>query len=177
MSRKMPPERFRYSTGGAPGVAARDHEHLGLADLARDQTLLERRERRVEAALEADHADHAGLLHGVGAGARAIHREIDRLLAEDGLAGTGRARDEIGVGVGRRADHDGADGLVAQRGFRAHDLRAMLVGQRLRGRGVDVDHVTQFHTRLAGHVAGVDLADPAGAEQCNFGHRFLQAIT
>ena len=37
--------------------------------------------------------------------------------------------------------------------------------------GVDVDDVLQLHARLADEVAGVDLADPAGAEQRNFSHR------
>jgi hypothetical protein len=63
MSLKMPPERFRYSTGGAPGIAAGDDEHLGLADLAGLDARLRGGERRVVAALEADQARYSRVLH------------------------------------------------------------------------------------------------------------------
>jgi len=45
------------------------------------------------------------LRHG-GASSRAAAVEIERLLAEDRLAGAGRRFDEIGMGVGRASDQD-----------------------------------------------------------------------
>ena len=46
---------------------------------------------------------------------RAATVEIDRLLAEDRLAGAGRRLDQIGMGVGRAGDQDRIDGRVGQR--------------------------------------------------------------
>ena len=71
----------------------------------------------IEAAIEADHQRRAGLLDDFEAGADALDVEIDRLLAEDGLAGARGALDQIGVRVGRRADRDGVD-VLGGRGSR-----------------------------------------------------------
>jgi hypothetical protein len=71
-------------------------------------------EGRVEAALEADHAGHTGGLHRAGARAHPRDRQIDRLLAEDVLAGCGGAADQVAVRIGRRRDGHHVDRRVLQ---------------------------------------------------------------
>ena len=39
----------------------------------------------------------------------------------------------------------------------------MRIGERLGGAGIDVHHVLELHVRLSNEIAGVDLADPASA--------------
>ncbi len=69
------------------GIAAGDDQHFRLADLAGVDARLQRGERRIVAALEADQAGHAGALHRFRGADRAREIEIDRLFAEDRLAG------------------------------------------------------------------------------------------
>ena len=44
-------------------------------------------------------------------------------------------------------------------------------------RRIDVDDVLELHARLANEVAGVDLADATGAEQCHVSHAFSRATS
>ena len=68
-----------------------------------------RSEMRIEAAVEPDHQRRARFPHHREAFFDPLHIEIDRLLAEDRLAGAGEALDQVGMGVGRRADDDRID--------------------------------------------------------------------
>ena len=111
------------------GVAAGHHQHLRLADLARVEARLQRRERRIVATLEPDEAGHARLRHRLRAVARAVEREVDRLLAEDRLARRRRAHDQVGVGVGGRGDHHRAHVRVGEDRVGAGDLCAVPAGE------------------------------------------------
>ena len=92
---------------------------------------------------------------------RARDREVDRLFAEDLLAGRRRREDQVGVGVGVRADQHRADRLVGEHLRGRRRLRAVLGGERRRGLAVGVDHVLEPRAGLARDVARVDLADAA----------------
>ena len=60
--------------------------------------------------------------------------EVDRLLAENRLAGPGETLDQLGVGVGRRADDHGVDVLGCFDRIDGADLRAISRRDRDRGR-------------------------------------------
>lgn len=154
---------------------ARDHgDDLDRAGLARAQTLLQRGEIRVEAAVEADHQRLARFLDRRQAAADAGGVEIDRLLAEHGLAGRDSLLDQIGMGVGRRADQDGVDRRIGEDRLRARRLGAGRGGERggsLRHRVGDGD---EFGIAARGDVQPVDAPDAAGAQQSDL-HGRLQS--
>ena len=125
---------------------------------------LERPEARVEAAVEGDHERHFGLSHRRQALIDAVERQVDRLFAEDGLAGARRGDGKLGVRVGRGRDDDRVDGRVPERLRSVRDLSAVLVGKRLRGLWVDVDDVAQTRSAVERKIGGMDVADAAGAE-------------
>ena len=91
--------------------------------------------------------------------------EVDRLFAEDRLAGAGEGLDQVGMGVGRGADHHGVDVLRREDLLDAADGAAVLVGNRLRGGGKGIGHSDEFCIGVAGDGLGVDLADAAGAQK------------
>ena len=128
------------------------------------QRRLQAGERWIEAAVEADEQRHAGLVDGGEAGAGALEVEVDRLLAEDRLAGPGRGLDEIGVGICRRADNNGGDFRIGERRVAVGHPGADGGGQVLRGGCVHVDHVLEAGPFGRGDVAGVNLPDASGTE-------------
>ena len=96
---------------------------------------------RVEAAIECDKERHVVLHQRPGAIINPGEVEIDRLLAEDCLAGARGRFDDRSMGARRRADDDGIDARVGERlgKVRGHAC-AVLVGQRLAGGGIEIDH-------------------------------------
>ena len=155
-------------------IAARDHEHLRLADLACGEALLQSSERRVVTALEADEAGHAGVSHGLLALARPRERQIDRFFAKDRFLRSSGATNQFRVRVGRRGDDGRLHGGVAEGLIGAADLRAVFLGELSRRRSVHVDDVLERDAGLANEVARVNLADASGSEECNIGHRRLR---
>src|SRR6185436_18767137 len=156
-------------------VAAGDHHLLDRADFARVEPALERAEARVEAAIEAAEHRHPGPAHLGEAGVDFLQAEVDRLLAEDRLAGLRRGNGEARVRIGRRGDEHRADFRIGEGLFLAHDFRAVARGELLRRFGVDVDDVAQPHVLERGDIRGMDLADAAGTELGDFDH-FLVII-
>ena len=130
------------------------------ADRALGEASLERDEIRIEAAIEADHQRRAGLPDDFEAGANAADVEVDRLFAEDRLAGARGALDEIGVGVGRRADRDRFDILSGEDRVDVGDLGARGFGQGGGGGRVGVGDVGDFAVAARRDIAAMDLADP-----------------
>ena len=112
------------------------------------------------------------MLDDVEAGADALDVEVDRLLAEDRLAGAGGALDEVGVGVGRRADGDRVDVLGGEDRVDVGDLGARGLGQGGGGRRVGVGDESDLAVGARRDVAAVDLADPACADNPE-SHAFL----
>ena len=149
-------------------ITADDGEQLERTDLAGVHPPLQRGEVHVEAAIEADHQRHARPLHGIEARAHAIGGQVDRLLAEDRLAGRGSALDVVDVGRRRRTDQHGVGGkrLVQRQGARPTRL-----GQARRRRCVDIGHAGQPCTGMRGDVARVDVADAPGTYHGNAQHR------
>ena len=147
--------------GRGPGIARGDRNDFERADRPLGDALAQRGEIGVEAAVEADHQRRAGLSDHFEAGADAIDVEVDRLLAEDRLAGAGGALDEIGVGVGRRADGDRVDVLRCEDRVDVSDLGARGFGQSGGGGRVGVGDEGHAAAGTRGRVAAMDLADPA----------------
>src|SRR6202171_6290149 len=154
-----PSRRAQVLDGWRTRVAAGDYQHFGLADLAGGKPRLQRRERRIEPALKTDHASDTGLAHCLGAGAGAHQIEIDRLLAEDGLAGGGAALDQLRMRVGAGGNDDGGDRFVGKDRVRGPHFGAMLDGEIDRGHAVDVSDVFESDARLTRQIAGVNAAD------------------
>jgi hypothetical protein len=100
-----------------------------------------------------------GLLDDLEAGLDALGVEIDRLFAEDRLAGAGEALDQVGMGVGRRADDDGVDILGGEDRVDGADVAAILIGNRLRRGGHGVGHGHQLGRSIPRHRLGMDLAN------------------
>ena len=147
-------------------IATDDRQRFQLADFALFQTRLERGEGRIEAALEADQTSFSGRVDDLLALARPAEFEVDRLLAEDMLAGSGGALDEVGVGVGRRADEHGVNATVGKDLFDRDDFRPEHGGE-LRGRFRNcVRDACQRHAGIARRVRCMNLADAASADDC-----------
>ena len=95
----------------------------------------------------------------------ALDVEVDRLLAQHGLAHVRRRRDEIDMGVCRRGDHDGIDLGIGQRrrgiGRRPRTKLLRQLGRRL---GHGIDDVFDARLRMRGDIARMQLADAARAE-------------
>jgi hypothetical protein len=151
-------------------VVARDAQDLGPPDTAGPDLAFEPREIRVEAAVERDHQRHPALLRHRGAGSRAAAVEIERLLAEDRLAGTGRRFDQIGMGVGRAGDQDRIDTRVGQRFRLAAPNRTVPFRQPLRRCSVSVDDRVQSRLGVGSDIGSVDRADAPGTELAEANH-------
>jgi hypothetical protein len=105
------------------------------------------------------------------AGVDPLDVEVDRLLAQHGLAGPCRGNDEIDMRIGRRRDENRADLRV---GESAHGIRhgrgAMTRGQSLRRGRHDVDHGFEPRARMRRDIARVQRADAPGAEEAEVQH-------
>ena len=165
MSRKIPPERLMYSTGGAPGIARGDVHHLHLADRAVVDRLPHRLEVRVEPPVEPDHQRRTGRLHHFEARLHPADVEVDRLLAEDRLPARAKrsirsACMSVGVQI-TTASMSPAASIASMCAPRAAVGRR----DRLRRRRQASATATSARLRVAGDRAGVNLADAPGAEQ------------
>ena len=146
------------------GVAARQNHLLDRSDASFVDRALQSGEMGIESAVEADHQGRGGFIDDRKALADALERQIDRLFAEDRLAGPREALDEIGMGIGRGADRDGIDiggdeDLVDRR-----DARAMGLGKGVRGSIEGIRHGDEPRARRRGDRVGMNLADATGAE-------------
>ena len=121
MSRNSPPESRDIGGRRRRGVATDDGQQFHRADLARIHPPFQRTEMRIEAAVESDHQHHARLPHRCQTRTHPVHREIDRLLAEDRPPGGGGAFDVVGVrGRGRANQHRiGGECLIQRQRARA----------------------------------------------------------
>jgi len=157
MSRKRPPDTRTYL------------HQLHLADRAGLDAAAQLREARVEAPVEAHQHGHARGPDRRDAALDALHRQVDRLLAEDRLADARGALDQVGMRVGRAGDDDRVDRRVGEGGLRVRHPGAVARGERGGGVDVDVDDIGEAGAR-ARDVRGMDLADAAGAELAKPGH-------
>jgi hypothetical protein len=119
----------------------------------------------IEAAVEADHQRGAFGVDDLEAGLDPLDVEIDRLFAEDRLAGPGEALDQIGVGIGGRADDDGVDIGGGFDGLDGAHFGAILAGQVSGGLGHGIGNGDEPGLGIGGHGLGVNLADTACAEK------------
>ena len=72
--------------------------------------------------------------------------------------------------VGGRGDRHRLHGGVGEDPIEIGDGRAQIPGELTRRLGQRVADVLEAHARLAGEVASVDLADPAGADEGDVDH-------
>jgi hypothetical protein len=100
--------------------------------------------------------------------------EVDRLLAEHGLARSGARGQQVDVGRRRRGDDHGVDVGVAEDrvGIPGGD-RAVERGDLVRGNLDGIMHDGQLCPRVHGQGRGVNPADPSGAEQTETQHQAL----
>ena len=152
-------------------VARRDLDDLHVADAAALDDLVHVLEVAVKAAVEANLILHARALDLVEHDLDLVQIVVDRLFAEDVLAGARRLDGDRRVRIRRRADEHGLDVRVFE------DLVVVVVPvghvellrQLLGRRGVDVGNGDQLRVRHAvDEVVGVQLADAAGADDADF---------
>jgi hypothetical protein len=157
-------------------IAARDQHLPKLADLAGTERVMYRPEGWIEAPIETKH--HLGLEAPDLLPARvdALDVEVDRLLAEHGLACFDAGRDQIDMGVRRRGDQHRSDvGVGEGRLDRAGDLGAVSCSRGLRRRTMHVVDLQEARTRVTPDVVGVHLTNTSGAEKCHTEHSLLLA--
>ena len=149
------------------GVAADDGEQFEVADFAAVEPPLEAGEMRIETPVEPHHERRARRFHDCQAGPHPLGRKVHRLFAEHRPPRPGRPLDVVGMGRRRRADHyrAGREGLVERDHRRA--TRRRQPRRRLRYRVGDAGEAC---AGVVGDVAGVDLADPAGADDGDVEH-------
>jgi hypothetical protein len=138
------------------------------ADLTAVQTRLQRLEIGVEATVEGQ--QHAGVGEIGRAGPGAIKVLVDRLLAEDRLAGPRSADAVVQMGVGRTGDDDAGDRRVVHGFIERQDRRVPFRrqgGRRIRHR---IDDPGQRQAVIQRRVAGVDATDTARANQGDLMH-------
>ena len=126
----------------------------------------------IEAPVKANHQRGAFGIDHLEAGFDALDIEVDRLFAEDGLAGAGELFDQVGMGVGGRADDDCVDiGRLEDRIDAAHFgaiLSGEVGGSLLKGIG----HGNELGLGAGSDGLGMHLADAAGAEQAETNSHF-----
>ena len=122
---------------------------------------------RIKAAIKTDHQSHPGPTHGGEAVFHPCHRQIDRLFAKNRLPGIGGGLDEVGMGRrGRRDQHR----LGGESGIEADDRRpARLRKTASRGR-IRIGDAHQPRALMGGNIAGMNLADPASANDGDVEH-------
>ena len=153
-------------------VAAGDDQLFEPADLALLRAPPQSSDRRIEAALEADHDGRRERCDLVAAAFGAREIEIDRFLAQHRLAGPGRRDDQVDMGVGRAGDQHRVDARIVEHvGHRerlSHVMRPRDRGGRI---GHDVVDGEQAGVRMARQVGGVHPSDPAAAQYSEIHHR------
>ena len=151
---------------GRGGVAAGDDQLLQGPDLAGFHPGADLGEVGVEAAVEAEHDGHGVAADLFLAGPDGVDVQVDGLLAQHGQPVGGRTGDEVDVGGGGRADDDPVEAWLGEDLCGVlHGPRAGLRRQTLGGVDEGVGDQDQVEVGVGGHVAGVDLPDPPGAEQ------------
>ena len=154
-------------------IAADDGRQFDIADGAGAEPLGERREVGVEAAVEADHQVGLVLLDHLEAGEDALDREAHRLFAENGLAGIGGRLDQVGMGAGRRGDQHRVHVLRLDDVLDRCDLGADLRCKACCGLRHGVGQIGDGCLFRCGDGAGMDLADPSGAQDSKSDHLAL----
>ena len=149
-------------------VAARDLDGPQVAELTARRGALHGLMAGVEASVEADLQQRAGV---VDRRDRLVDRgevERDRLLAERRLARPCRGDDQLGVGTGRRADRHRV-GVALEHVVDRCERRHPESGGDVRGRGRnDVEDAVQRRAgNPIGDELGVHAADPATPEHCD----------
>ena len=171
MSRKRPPERVDVVHRRRAGISRDDRHDLDLADLAR------RRAACCTAAKLGSKRRLKPIISGFPASfttARQARmrseREIDRLLAEHGLAArAARSMRSACVSVGVQIS-DGVDVLVGDDRIDVCDPGARGCGEALGGFRQRVRHRNELGSRVGRDIAAVNAADAAGAEKSDANH-------
>ena len=156
---------------GRRRVAAGDDYLVQGADLAGGHPFAHAAVGGVVAAVEADLDWYAAVAHLLPARCHPLQTEVDRLLAENRLAGLRGGDDQVDVGVGGGGDQHRVDAGGERRVHAVRHRGAVLFRQR---RGRARHRVVYAHEARAGagrEVAGMHGADAARAEQGKSDHR------
>src|SRR6185437_14649338 len=100
-----------------------DVQRLEIADRARLQLLAQGTEAGIEPPVESE--KEARLGERSGSRPRALHAQVDRLLAEDGLARGSRLQAVGKMLIRRAGDDDAGDGAIGQRILQSRDSGAV----------------------------------------------------
>ena len=152
-------------------VARGDLDNIGLAQAAGSHGVADHLVVVVKAADKTDLELDAGLLDSVERFFDLCEVGVDRLLAEDVLAGPGSAHDELCVRVGGRADEHGFDRGIAEDLLRI--VVALLNAHVCRPRTGSVvhervgDRVQLRFRHCVRQIFPMQLADSAGTQQTN----------
>ena len=143
-----------------------DRSDLPFADPAPDLPVLGE-----GAAPEPDCDGHVGRGRFGDDGPHARKVEVDRLLAVGGLAGAERLAQQFDMGIGGGRDEDRVDRFrPPDGGGIGRRAGAVLSGDPLGGRTVDIADAHQLRSGVPGDVPGVDPAGPAGSEEGESNH-------
>ena len=170
MSRNSPPDRAACSGGGGAGSRERivTISTAPISPARRRRASAEKlgSKRRLKPIMSgcAARRDH------LQAFANPARVEVDRLLAEDRLAGPRGTLDQPGMEVGRGADHDGVDVAVLDDRVEVADMRAGRRRKGLRRRRARVRDRREPGPRMRRDIGAVDAPDPPGAEKPNPQH-------
>ena len=145
-------------------IPAGDADGFNPPDVAPVDSRAQGGKAGIEAPVKADGEGDAGFADHVEACFDPPDVQIERFLAEDGLACPRRGLDQVGVGIGRAGDDDRLDLRVGKRLLGRGDPRADPVRQRGCRNLVDVDYGGQRRILVGVKVGRVDRADPPGAK-------------
>src|SRR6516225_3225301 len=150
-----------------PWIARRDNDLLELSDLAGGAGVARRPVPRVEAAIEANLDGYVAALDRLATCSHPIEIKVDRFLAQDRLAGLCRELDQIGMGGSRRRNQNRlglTDRIFHARGY----LAAVRLGDRFGGHCIRIEYRLQARPVRLRKIAGVQDANAATPEQCEF---------
>ena len=164
-SRNRPPEVARNCISGRPGsrLVMITCSTLPIAPASR--RCLSERKLGSKRRLKPTNIGTLRFFHRRDAGFDLGQRQIDRLFAEDRLAGLCRGDRQIGVAAGGRSDEHCLHRGIAERFGFGGLARAERLRERARGFGLGVDDVEQLRVAAAHEVLRVHAADASRAEQ------------
>ena len=152
------------------GIAGDDGDEFDFADHAIDDALLQIGETRIEATIESDHQQLAGLGDLGKAGAIRSEDRSTGFSQNTALPAFVAFSMKSACVVGGRADQHRVDIRGRDRLFDRADPGAGFGRERFSRRLVRVGNRDELGLRMQSGVAAMDLADATGAKKCDANH-------
>ena len=157
--------RSDIGNGRRTGVTRQDRHQFDIADNAFIDTGFQRTKVRIKAAVKADHQRYAGLLDNFQRLGYALGIQINRLFAEDRLAGLRRTLNEVRMRRGWRANHYRINVFGRKDRINVANFRTGRLGQRFCRLWKRVGNRNQLSLRRGRSVASMNLANTTSAEK------------